>query len=146
MDLNKIKARLILDEGCKLTVYMDTEGNLTCGIGHEVVPADNLKEGDMITQARCDQLFAADLATAIKFCTDSPAISFLGQPELVQEVLVDLAFNMGPVFATFKTFQGLIRAREYSQAADDLKGTLWALQVPNRAIRMEQLLKDPSNV
>ena len=47
-------------EGYKLKVYRDIYGNPTVGLGHEVLPSDNLSVGDVITDAQLRQLFDED--------------------------------------------------------------------------------------
>ena len=141
MDINKLKAILSIDEGCERTVYLDTLGNKTVGIGHEVQPEDNLNLGDTITQTQCDNFFATDINKAINACIKSPVIPYITQPEAIQESLVDMYFNMGSNLTGFTTFLSLIKAGNYSAAADDLKGTLWAKQVGSRAVRIEAAIR-----
>ncbi len=81
-------------EGIRLTVYRDSKGLATVGCGHLVVPADNLKVGDKITQARCDELFDFDLDRFENVVNNSVrgVKSFL-QNEF--DACVSLAFNIG---------------------------------------------------
>ena len=48
---------MALREGRRNDVYLDTLGKPTVGIGHLVVAADNLKVGDVISDARVSDLF-----------------------------------------------------------------------------------------
>ena len=142
MDLNEIKSQLIIDEGMSLTAYEDTLGNLTVGIGHLVMPSDQIEEGQTITQDQCDSFFNKDLQIAIDSCTKAPNIPYLNQPELVQESLVNMCYNMGVArLAQFITFLNLLHNKNYEAAAMDLMGTLWAKQVPERAQRIANKIK-----
>jgi lysozyme len=136
MDIDKVKAQLILDEGEKLTAYWDTTGNLTIGIGHLIIPSDKIGVGQTISQEQCDALFAADLQTAIDTCVKAPFVPYVKQPEAIQEVLVQICFNEGIYrLEEFVTFLTLLHNHNYSAAANDLEQTLYARQVPDRVSR-----------
>ena len=79
--------------GSKLTVYQDTALHDTVGVGHKVVPKDNLKQGDQITQTESDTLFSGDLATAEKGVKSLVGSLDLSQNEF--DALTDLTFNVG---------------------------------------------------
>lgn len=54
-----------------------------------------------------------------------------------QDVLVDMAFNMGVgTLDTFKTFLLMVQSGRYAEAAQDGLHTLWARQVGHRAHRL----------
>mmetsp|Transcript_31399 Transcript_31399/g.50988 ORF Transcript_31399/g.50988 Transcript_31399/m.50988 type:complete len:109 (-) Transcript_31399:284-610(-) len=51
-------------------------------------------------------------------------------------VLVDMTYNLGQAgVASFTTFKSYIENGQYSEAASDLKSTLWCSQVGNRCTR-----------
>lgn len=82
------------EEGCVLTVYEDIYGNLTVGYGHKVVSGDNLKFGDMITQARADQFFANDIVTKAENTINAlSCASKLGQNQF--DALASITYNAG---------------------------------------------------
>src|ERR1700676_4148519 len=56
---------MISREGKRNTVYRDTRGKPTVGIGHLVMPADNLRVDDVIDDARGDAFFRQDGAAAL---------------------------------------------------------------------------------
>lgn len=79
-------------EGVRQKVYLDAVGKPTVGVGHLVLPQDNLKVGDVITNERVDQLLRQD----IKIAED--AVSALVTVPLNQNqfnALVSLVFNIG---------------------------------------------------
>ena len=80
-------------EGIKLKTYKDTLGNLTVGYGHKVLPEDNLKEGDYITQDMANSWFTRDMAKAADFAKTIPGFAKMNPAR--QEVMIDLTFNMG---------------------------------------------------
>ena len=89
----KMKAALAEEEGVKLTVYRDVSGNATVGIGHLVLPEDNLAVGDTITYGKAIALFDKDLALAEDGVRDLAGDLPLYQHEF--DALVDLVFNVG---------------------------------------------------
>lgn len=75
-------------EGCRLKAYLDRAGVWTIGYGH----TKGVKEGDVITQARAEQLYLEDLDFF------SPAVAKLVKRPVSQnqfDALVCLAFNIG---------------------------------------------------
>nr|WP_237451840.1 lysozyme [Qipengyuania oceanensis] len=75
------------------TVYADPVGYLTVGVGHLVIPKDNLKVGDRISQGRMALLLEQDLRIA-----EDAVVQLVGDLPLYQhefDALVDLVFNVG---------------------------------------------------
>lgn len=60
-ELIKLKNELKFDENCTDTVYMDSEKHLTYGCGHLVLPEDNVKEGDKVTEDMYMKRFKDDI-------------------------------------------------------------------------------------
>src|SRR5262245_20143034 len=52
-------------EGVRTTVYLDSRGKPTVGIGHLVTAADKLKVGDVITDQQVSEFFKKDSAEAL---------------------------------------------------------------------------------
>jgi lysozyme len=137
MDRQKIYAQLVVDEGVRLTVYRDTIGLLTVGVGHLVLPEDGLHLGDTITEARCEEFFNRDLDTAIYECIKLVE-NFDGLPEAAQEVLVNMMFNMGPArLGEFHHFLRHVQSAQWIMASHDMQASAWHGQVGIRAKRLE---------
>jgi lysozyme len=121
-------------------VYLDTEGNPTAGIGHELTQEEisEYPVGSAITPDQCESWYQADVAAAITGCEQAPSIPFYGQPDAVQDSLVNMCFNMGPErLSGFTDFLAYIGEHNYAAAAADLlNNTLWAKQLPARASRI----------
>lgn len=82
------------EEGVKLTVYKDSAGYLTVGCGHKVLPEDNLKLGDTITQAQSDAFLAKDLKTA-ESGVNARCLSGYSFTQNQFDALVSIAYNGG---------------------------------------------------
>jgi lysozyme len=136
MDILKLTTELKRDEGVRDKPYLDTEGHLTIGVGH-----------NLDAEGLCDAAITAQL----KYDIDTKAIVPLDihlpwwrlHPEPVQRALANLCFNLGiQSLLKFTTTLNLIQSRKYEQAARNLLKTLYAKQVGQRAQRVAQLLRD----
>jgi GH24 family phage-related lysozyme (muramidase) len=103
-------------EGIRFTVYLDTKKIPTVGVGHVVLPQDNLKVGDRITQEQCDAFLEHDLGKC------EAAVNAVGV-ELTQwqfDALVSLVFNIGEGEGGFltSTVRKDLVAKNYKAAAE----------------------------
>jgi len=116
------------DEGFSHTLYVDSLGFPTIGVGH------NLKTP--ISTEAIDQILWDDVAQAQDDCARS--FSFweaLSEPR--QGVLVNMCFNLGLAgLQGFHKFLMALEAGQYGRAADEMLDSRWASQVGARAIRL----------
>ena len=150
--LQKLTPHLIDREGLRLTVYRDSLGKPTVGVGHLVLPQDGLKVGDRITRAQSDAFLAKDASTAIQ------AAMAQGKEIGVDDIdfLVALAsvnFQLGTGWTKkFPRTWDLIRRGEYWRAIENLNKSLWAKQTPVRvrdfvsALTLLGLKQKPKNI
>jgi GH24 family phage-related lysozyme (muramidase) len=132
---------MILREGDETTVYSDSRGLPTVGIGHLVVPADNLQIGDVISPARVDSLFAADSADAL-----AAAWVQAGQAGITSDnfipYLASVNFQLGTKWTSkFPNTWKMIVDGDYDAAANALNGTLWQRQTPVRVKDFQDALR-----
>lgn len=135
------------NEGVRYTVYTDTVGKLTIGIGFNLQRSgardrvravganyDQICSGSSaLTEAQVNGLFALDLEDAIR---DGAALveNFTDHPEEIQTVIVDMIFNLGAQgFQKFEKTIAALEAKDYAAAAAQMADSVWAAQVPNRA-------------
>ena len=138
MDRFKIEAQLRIDEGQVLSVYADSLGKLTCGIGHLLLESDGIPMvvGTPITQEQCDTFFQNDLNHAIAHC-EILFQNLLALPEIAQECLVNMTFNLGAgKLATFRHFVAAVKSEDWEEAVAQLENTPWHKQVGARADRI----------
>ena len=112
-------------EGLRLRVYKDSKGFLTVGYGHKIdsgSPSDirNLKEGDVITQERANELFNMDFNDHLNAAKKIPGFSKATKKQ--QAALIDLTFNMGPNFIdNFPSMGKALKAGDFTEAARQLE-------------------------
>ena len=63
--------------------------------------------------------------------------------EQVQEVLINMHFNMGmPTLRKFRNMLDAMERQEYSRAADEILDSNWADQVGNRALELADIVRE----
>lgn len=151
-------------EGMRKWVYKDSLGNPTIGIGFNLARSGasatlkgvlgftdkqvrDIRAGKMaITRQQAVSLMREDIKTARIDAADLFE-SFSTQPRGIQEVLINMVFNLGKKgLKGFKDFRAAIDDRDYNQAAFSMlnnkkaDGTVvptpWATQVKGRATEL----------
>lgn len=144
MRLQRLKDDLTRHEGIKLNVYLDTEGLPTVGIGHLLTREENKRWhlGDPITKEQCDTLFQNDLDTAIRRTLQLYGCeAFVLLNDARQEVLVNMAFNLGNRLKQFKRFLAALKEGDFHRAADEMVDSKWYRQVKKRGIELVQRMR-----
>ena len=143
MNIPRLREQLKVDEGVKYEIYKDHLGYLTFGIGHLITPHDpeyGKPEGTPIPEQRVDEQFAVDVDLFIDE-TQKIFPSFDRQPAEIQEVLVNMCFNLGrPRLEKFTKFIGCIETGNYNQASLEMLDSRWAEQVGGRAQRLSDVV------
>jgi GH24 family phage-related lysozyme (muramidase) len=145
----RLKKTLLKDEGQKLKVYKDSEGHLTVGVGHKVLPADNLKLGDKITQKKSDAFFKSDMANAVSDAEKFVPNIWNSLSPQRQNVISNMSFNMGTdKLSEFGEFKKGLQAGDYQKAGNEMLSnydpitgirtgaTPWSNQVHRRADKL----------
>ncbi|QIQ88067.1 MAG: lysozyme [Erythrobacter sp.] len=140
-------AALVEEEGVRYRVYRDVAGYPTVGVGHLVLPEDNLRLGQRITHARAMKLLERDLEKAEAGVRDLLAGLPVNQNEF--DALVDLVFNVGIGNVSPEESPRLnaaIRAGDYEAIAAELEYTTAAGRVAggliHRSERRTQIFLD----
>jgi len=101
---------------------------------------DFFKHG--ITKDEAEWLMCNDIDTAIKQLKTS-LIWFEDAHPVIQEVLVDMCFNMGiNTLLTFKATLKLMSLHQYPEAAEQMLKSKWAKQVKKRAKELSERVKN----
>ena len=142
---NRVMEQLKIDEGVVHEVYLDHLGLPTVGIGHLILESDpehGMEVGTAVSQARCEELFFQDLEIALSECVELYGDDWDGFPEEVQEILVNMLFNMGrPRLSQFKKMNAALVEGDWKTAAVEGRDSRWYNQVGNRAERLMSRLE-----
>lgn len=142
--IDTIKEDLIRHEGYVTEIYLDSEHLPTFGIGHLVTEADpeyTWPVGTPVTDERILDVFHVDCNAA---CEDASALflNFSSNPETVQRVLVNMAFNLGRNrLGKFKKMITAVNEGNYTKAADEMVDSKWYRQVKTRGVELVELMR-----
>ena len=141
----RVMEQLTIDEGKVLEVYLCSENHPTVGIGHLILKTDPEHGADVgtpITEERCEELFMKDLDIAISECEALYGDSWSGFPGEVQEILINMLFNLGrPTLSRFVNFGKALEEGDWKTAATEGLDSRWARQVGARADRLMSRLE-----
>lgn len=133
-----ITRQLKSDEGFKRTVYQDSLGYWTIGVGRLVDPSrpdSGLRDSEVEFMLRND---IEDRITAL----GKVLPWFLDLDEVRQGVLVNMAFQLGVKgLLGFSTTLQLVSKGRYEEAAQQMLKSKWAQQTPARAARLAEQMK-----
>ena len=96
---DELKARIRDHEGCVDTVYLDTLGKATIGIGHLVQPHERqrFKEGVKISTDEIEDLFLIDLNRACAGAEQLISENYKADkrlPQAIEHVIVEMVFQL----------------------------------------------------
>ena len=139
MNIEQVQKQLEIDEGVVYEIYTDHLGYPTFGIGHLITKNDPEFEepvGTPVSKERVDSVFAIDIKIAEdECCVLYPFWEEL--PEEVQEILVNMMFNLGrPRLTKFKKMNTALEMGDWKTAAIEGRDSRWYHQVGNRSERL----------
>ena len=145
----RVYEQLKIDEGVVYEVYLDHLGLPTLGVGHLILEDDlehGAAVGTPVSETRVKILFDIDLNTAVREC-EALYEEWDGFPEEVQEILVNMMFNMGrPRLSGFKKFNAALSERDWINASEEMVDSRWYNQVGNRAERLVERMANVKTV
>ena len=148
MNRKAVYDQLMIDEGIKYEVYKDHLGYPTLGIGHLITEYDEERGkpiGTPVSEERVKACFEKDLDIATNECKMLYDPDFESFPEEVQEILVNMMFNMGrPRLSQFKMFKSALERADWKLAAFEGRNSKWYRQVTNRAERLMTRMENVS--
>ncbi len=147
MNREAVYEQLKIDEGVVYGIYNDHLGYPTFGVGHLILESDEefgRATGTAVTEERVRTCFARDLNIAIReCCTLYGEGDFRAFPDEVQQILVNMMFNMGrPRLSKFKNMNKAIEQNDWKRAAAEGRDSLWYRQVRKRAERLMTRLEN----
>tara|TARA_R110001592_G_scaffold243848_2_gene505077 strand:- start:2427 stop:2870 length:444 start_codon:yes stop_codon:yes gene_type:complete len=145
MDIEILKKELTEDEGCEYEIYLDHLGYKTFGIGHlckATDPENDLVVGDPVSKGRVDECFVNDIEKVIEDCTILYD-DFYVLPEEAQLIIANMMFNLGrPRLSQFKKMYEAVMDANWIEAGIQMEDSKWARQVPNRAQRLCERMRN----
>ena len=146
MNLNKLQEQIMFEEGVKYEIYNDHLGYPTFGVGHLILESDEefgRPVGTPIDEERVRSCFEQDLDIAIGECSALYGEGDFGKlPDEVQQILVNMMFNMGRTrLSKFKKMNAAIAEGDWKTAAVEGRDSRWYKQVRNRAERLMKRLE-----
>ena len=137
----QIKLDLTRHEGCVFEVYLCTEGHKTAGIGHLLEDPDAWEIGDEVSAPQVLNWFKEDYQEAVADCC-AVFLNFASQPENVQRVCINMAFNLGRSrLSKFKNMVRYVNEGNYEKAADEMIDSKWYHQVGNRSKELVEWMR-----
>lgn len=136
----EIKEEIIKHEGKINKVYLDHLGNATFGVGHLVLPTDDLQEGVEYDDAKVMEFFERDFKQAT-----NDAETFIKSESIDPRAfgcVINMAFQLGlPRLLKFKNFRYHLNKCDYESASSEMLDSRWAKQTPNRANELAEIMR-----
>jgi len=145
MDLHRLREDLEDDEGVVYEIYLDHLGYATFGIGHlvrEEDPEYGWDVGTAVSEERVAEVFESDIRITIEDC-ERIYPDFHDLPDEPKLIIANMCFNLGyPRLSKFKGMKAAVDDRDWNRAADEMLDSRWAVQVPNRANRLIERMRN----
>jgi lysozyme len=142
---SRVSTLIRQNEGMSKSIYRDTRGNKTIGIGANIsdpsvaalVHPDVVSGKRQMTDQEAQSLNAKQVqiahSDAVNFVTPQ---TFAKLDSVRQAALVDISFNLGgPRLSKFVKFNAAMQTGDYKTAAQELLNSAYARQLPERAKR-----------
>ena len=147
MDIEILKKELTEDEGCKNEIYLDHLGYKTFGIGHLVRakdPENDMDVGTPVSDQRVAECFSEDIDKVIEDCIILYD-DFYTLPDEAQLIVANMMFNLGrPRLTNFVRMRVAVNKGDWQEAAIQMEDSKWYKQVPNRAKRLCERMRNIS--
>ena len=147
MKFERLFEQLKYDEGVVYKIYKDHLGYPTFGVGHLVLKSDpeyGDPVGTPVSEERVTDCFRQDSDIAIRECAVLYGEDYFEDfPDEVQEILVNMMFNLGrPRLSKFKKMNAALKEEDWKEAAKEGRDSRWYRQVTNRAERLMSTLEN----
>ena len=141
MNLEKLKDHLRSEEGYRDTIYLDTRGFQTIGIGHLVKPSDNFVQGKRYKRKVIEKIFDYD----VKICVQD-SYNLCKDLDINEEAILIVAhmcFQLGRTKTSkFVKMLEALAKKDYVTAGFEMEDSLWAKKhTPARAMRLSEQMK-----
>ena len=145
IDVDQLRATLIIDEGQINEIYTDHLGYPTFGIEHLVLKSDpeyGQVVGTAVSEERTIECFEQDVQSVLSDCRILHQ-GWEGYPQEVKQVVANMMFNMGRTrLSQFKNHNAALHSGDWKKAAVEGRDSRWHKQVTNRAERLMSRLEN----
>jgi lysozyme len=101
-----------------------------------------MEVGTEVSKERVDECFVEDIEKVIDDCTILYD-NFYQLPEEAQLIIANMMFNLGrPRLSAFKKMKSAVDDHNWIEAAIQMEDSKWAKQVPNRASRLCERMRN----
>lgn len=136
MAYEELKERIKEHEGYCEQTYRDTLGFETGGYGHKILPGESIPTD----RSGWETLFESDFQLAV-----NGAKNLVGDYDIAEEareVIIEMVYQMGEGgVSKFKNALAHLKEQRYKECSLELLDSRWAIQTPNRAKRLAQIME-----
>ena len=139
-----LKARVRLNEGIRTSMYLDSLGKATIGIGHLIKPHERERyaEGVEISMDEVEELFEMDLNRAAAGA-ESLIEECIGHdlPLHIEEVILEMVYQLGTQgVRNFKNMWKAMRVKDWKKASEEMKDSRWHKQTTKRCESLAEIV------
>ena len=147
MNIEKLKEQLQRHEGEVLEVYADSLGYLTLGVGHLIQPNDpehGQPAGTPVSQEVVDKYYEIDFDKHLEETKHVIGHDvFDGLPGEIQEVLVNMCFNLGGTrLGKFRNMLNAVEDHDWERMAVEMEDSRWFKQVGRRSVELQEIVRN----
>ncbi len=141
---DSLKDRVRIHEGIRTTMYLDTLGKATIGIGHLIKPHERERyaEGVEISMDEVEELFEMDLNRAAAGA-ESLIQECIGHdlPPHVEEVILEMVYQLGTQgVRNFSKMWKAMRVKDWKKASGEMKDSRWHKQTTKRCESLAEII------
>ena len=147
MNIEKLKEQIKRHEGEVLEVYADSLGYLTLGVGHLIQdhdPEHGQPAGTPVSQEVVDKYYEIDFDKHLEETKHVIGHDvFDGLPGEIQEVLVNMCFNLGGTrLGKFKNMLNAVEDHDWERMAVEMEDSRWFKQVGRRSVELQEIVRN----
>ena len=147
MNIEKLKEQIKRHEGEVLEVYADSLGYLSLGVGHLIQPNDpehGQPAGTPVSQEVVDKYYEIDFDKHLEETKHVIGHDvFDGLPGEIQEVLVNMCFNLGGTrLGKFRNMLNAVEDHDWERMAVEMEDSRWFKQVGRRSVELQEIVRN----
>ena len=139
-----LKNRVRIHEGVRTSMYLDSLGKATIGIGHLIKPHERERyaEGVEISMDEVEELFEMDLNRAAAGA-ESLIEECIGHdlPPHIEEVILEMVYQLCTQGGrNFKNMWKAMRVKDWKKASEEMKDSRWHKQTTKRCESLAEIV------